>query len=110
MSTAKNSQPTYSTPWGLNAAGRKLWDTATSDSVWAGHELAILEEACRTRDRIVQLDAAVVRDGVMISSPQGDRVHPAIAESRQQRMAWSEGRPLDPCPLPGMSADISAFG
>jgi phage terminase small subunit len=79
-------QPAYPTPWGLNAAGRKLWTASTSDEFsWAQHDLAVLEEACRTRDRIVQLDAAVASDGLMITSSQGSRLHPAVVEARQQR-------------------------
>ena len=74
------------TPRGLNAAGRKLWVAATTEFDWADHELAILEEGCRTRDRIVQLDKTVADDGLMLTSSQGNRVHPAVAEARQQRL------------------------
>lgn len=101
---AKQSQPAVPTPWGLNAAGRKLWDSGTADFDWAGHELAILEEACRTRDRIVQMDSAVASDGVMISSSQGDRVHPAIAEARQQRLALA--RLLATLGIPALEEDV----
>ena len=73
-------------PRGLNAAGRKLWDAATTEFDWANHELALLEEGCRTRDRIVQLDKQVEVDGLMLTSSQGSRVHPGIAEARQQRL------------------------
>lgn len=76
-------------PRGLAAAGRKLWDAGTGEFEWAEHELAMLEEACRTRDRIVDLDKAVEQDGVMLQSPQGLRIHPAIAEGRQQRVAMA---------------------
>ncbi len=82
-----NARAIPTTPRGLNASGRHLWDACVTDFEWSQHELAILEEACRTRDRIVQLDAAVASDGVMIPSSQGDRVHPAIAEARGQRLA-----------------------
>lgn len=74
-------------PRGLAAAGRKLWDAGTGEFEWAEHELAMLEEACRTRDRIVDLDKAVESDGIMLKSSQGMRVHPGIAEARQQRLA-----------------------
>lgn len=73
-------------PRGLRAAGRKLWDAGQAEFDWAEHELAMLEEACRTRDRIVDLDKTVEEDGVMLKSSQGMRVHPAIAEARQQRL------------------------
>jgi len=74
------------TPRNLAAAGRKLWDAATDEFDWADHELAVLEEACRTRDRIVQLDRAVSEEGLMLPSSQGSRVHPAVSEARQQRL------------------------
>lgn len=75
------------TPAGLKAAGKKLWAAGVEDFEWAQHELAMLEEACRIRDRIVDLDAAVNDDGLMLASSQGMRVHPAVAEGRQQRLA-----------------------
>jgi len=74
------------TPRGLAAAGRKLWDAGIAEFTWAQHELAILEEASRTRDRIVELDKSVQDDGLMLASPQGSRVHPAVGEARQQRL------------------------
>jgi len=74
------------TPRKLDAAGRRLWDAAVADFEWAQHELAMLEEACRTRDRIVQLDRAVELEGMMISSSQGMRLHPGVAEARAQRL------------------------
>jgi phage terminase small subunit len=73
-------------PNGLGSAGRKLWVAGTNEFDWAEHEIAILEEACRVRDRIVQLDEAVATDGLMLSSSQGQRIHPGVAEARQQRL------------------------
>jgi phage terminase small subunit len=92
------------TPRNLGAAGRRLWDSSTDNFEWAQHELAILEEACRTRDRIVQLDAAVQADGVMISSSQGARVHPGIAEARQQRLVLA--RLLYTLGIPPLEEDV----
>lgn len=74
-------------PRGLKPAGKALWKASTEEFEWADHERAILEEACRVRDRIVELDAAVTKDGLMITSSPGARVHPAVAEARQQRLA-----------------------
>lgn len=51
------------------------------------HELSLLREAVRTVDVLAELDAAVRRDGPLLGSPQGERVHPALIESRQQRIA-----------------------
>lgn len=43
----------------------------------------ILLQATVIADRIRQLDSCVVRDGVLL----GDHVHPALIESRLQRLA-----------------------
>ena len=74
-------------PTGLEAAGQRLWTAAATEFEWAEHELSILEEACRLKDRIVGLDALVSDEGMMLSSSQGSRLHPAIAEARQSRLA-----------------------
>jgi phage terminase small subunit len=78
--------PKLTAPRGLLAAGKRLWLSSTTEFSWADHELALLEEGCRTRDRITQLDAAVASDGLMIASSQGTRLHPAVAEARAQRL------------------------
>lgn len=93
-------------PRGLKAAGKKLWEVSTAEFEWADHELALLEEACRVRDRIVELDAAVVSDGLMLSSSQGSRVHPAVGEARQQRLALA--RLLATLRIPGLEEDAPA--
>jgi phage terminase small subunit len=93
-------------PRGLNAAGRRLWDASTDEFELANHELALLEEACRVRDRIVELDAAVKSGGLMISSSQGDRVHPAVSECRQQRLTLA--RLLATLGIPGLDDDLPA--
>lgn len=92
------------TPRGLKAAGRKLWDAGTAEYEFADHELAILEEACRIRDRIVELDKAVESDGLMIPSSQGSRVHPGVGEARQQRLALA--RLLATLQIPGLEDDL----
>lgn len=91
-------------PRGLNAAGRRLWDKATDEFELAHHELALLEEACRVRDRIVELDAAVKDDGLMLPSSQGARVHPAVGEGRQQRLTLA--RLLATLQIPGLDDDL----
>lgn len=93
-------------PRGLNAAGRKLWDVSTTEFEWAEHELALLEEACRVRDRIAELDAAVKSDGLMITSSQGTRVHPAVSEARQQRLTLA--RLLATLQIPSLDDDLPA--
>ncbi|GAA4766120.1 P27 family phage terminase small subunit [Citricoccus nitrophenolicus] len=91
------------TPRGLEAAGKALWSNTVADFELSNVELAGLEEACRTRDRIKELDAAVTKDGLMITSSQGLRLHPAVAESRQQRLALA--RLLATLAIPGLEED-----
>lgn len=93
-------------PRGLKPAGRKLWDVSTTECDFAVHELAMLEEACRVRDRIVELDAAVTSDGLMLPSSQGSRIHPAVGEARQQRLALA--RLLATLQIPGLDDDLPA--
>lgn len=100
----KKEVMTMTAPKGLNTAGRALWKASTGEFEWADHELALLEEACRVRDRICELDAAVKADGVMLPSSQGARLHPAIAEGRQQRLALA--RLLATLQIPGLEDDL----
>jgi len=90
-------------PGGFNAPGRRLWDAVTGDFDLSEHELAQLEEACRVRDRIAQLRVQVDADGLMIDSSQGMRLHPAVAEERQQRLALA--RLLATLRVPGLEED-----
>lgn len=90
-------------PRGLKAPGTKLWAATVSDFELAEHELAQLEEACRVRDTIAKLRAAVEEDGTMIASSQGSRLHPGIAEIRQQQLALA--RLLATLNVPGLEDD-----
>ena len=74
-------------PLGLSVAGRKLWNSVLKEFDLAEHEAAQLEEACRVRDTIATLREQLDADGVMISSSQGSRLHPAVSEIRQQQLA-----------------------
>lgn len=78
-----------SRPRGLNAPGRKLWDAVTGEYELSGDDLAVLEEAARTRDLIADLRAKVTENGLIVPSSQGDRVNPAIVEARQQALLFS---------------------
>ena len=91
-------------PSGFKAAGKALWSSTIAEFELSDLELAQLEECCRTRDRIKDLDAAVLADGVMIPSSQGSRLHPAIAEARSQRLALA--RILATLALPGLEDDL----
>jgi len=74
-------------PDGLSEPGVTLWDSVCADFALSEHEAAQLEEACRIRDTISQLRAQLADDGLMIPSSQGMRLHPVIAEIRQQQLA-----------------------
>jgi hypothetical protein len=71
-------------PRGLAAAGRRLWDAVTTGYDLDAPELALLEEACKTRDLIAELRLKVAETGPIIDSRQGPRVSPAAVEARQQ--------------------------
>jgi phage terminase small subunit len=73
-------------PRGLKTPGGRLWDAVTSEYKLAVDDLAVLEEACRTRDLIADLRAKVAENGLIVPSSQGERVNPAIVEGRQQAM------------------------
>lgn len=75
------------TPRGLRAPGKRLWRAVTSDFLLDPPELELLGEACRTVDLIADLRSEWAESGVIISSSQGPRVHPAVVEARQQRLA-----------------------
>lgn len=74
-------------PVGVRAPGRRLWVSVVDVYVLEEFELALLREAVRTVDLLDRLDARVRDEGPLVSSPQGDRAHPAAVEARQQRIA-----------------------
>jgi hypothetical protein len=70
-------------------AGEKL--TASVLAVWDldEHELLQLAQAAKLADRLAALDAIVDDQGVMVAgtADTAARVHPALIESRQSRIA-----------------------
>jgi hypothetical protein len=78
MLGAMNEQP--APPAGLKRDGLRLWQSVTADFELHQAELDILARACRTADYITRLDRIVEHDGIGV----GDRVHPALVESRLQ--------------------------
>lgn len=87
-------------PSGLGKPGQKLWKSIDKEFDLAEHERTQLEQACRVRDTIESLREQVSADGVMIHSSQGDRLHPAIVETRQQQLALA--RLLATLKVPGL--------
>ncbi len=85
--TTENAENPPRPPTGTGAAGRRLWVSVVSDYEMDEHELAVLTEATRTVDLLDELQRAVDADGVLVSSPQGERTHPGVVELRQQRIA-----------------------
>ncbi|GAA4515228.1 hypothetical protein GCM10023159_25080 [Brevibacterium yomogidense] len=82
--------PKPQTPDNLEGAGLDLWKSITDEFHLAPPELALLEETCRVRTRISELDSIVATDGLMTESAQGPRVHPALVETRQQRLLYAK--------------------
>lgn len=91
-STPKAKKPAlkHAIPQGLGKAGEALWTriVADLDEGWRldEREQALLEEAGRTADDIVALDAAIAEDGRTVTGSRNQVVlHPGIAEVRQLR-------------------------
>jgi hypothetical protein len=78
-------------------------------SVWelSGPELRLLDQAASTLDVLAELEATVETDGMMVAGSAGQLVlHPAIAEARQQRLAF--GRLVSQIDLPDPDAEGDA--
>ena len=90
-------------PAGLRASGRALWKAVLTDFELTEHEETVLREACRTADALDDLQALLDHDGLMSESSQGARVHPALVELRQQRIAFA--RLLTALRIPSGEAD-----
>lgn len=89
-------------PSDIEGPGITLWNSITKDFDLEPYEYHLLADACRIRTAIDTLDAQVEKDGLMLWSAQGTRVHPAVAEARQQRIALA--RFLKTLDLPPASA------
>lgn len=73
-------------PKGLKPGGRRCWKDITTGYKLRPDELILLENACRTVDRIAELDAALEGQPLMIEGSKGqDREHPLLSEVRMQR-------------------------
>jgi hypothetical protein len=73
-------------PTGTGKAGTALWRDVLAEYELEQHELLLLREAVRTVDVLDALTALVAAEGAFVSSPQGDKAHPALVEARQQRI------------------------
>lgn len=70
-------------PADLADNGRSLWLAVLGEYELERHEELLLAQACRTVDLLDALAARVAADGEMLDG----RVHPAVVEARQQRIA-----------------------
>lgn len=72
-------------PKGSGPSGRKLWTDLHAKYEFEVHETAVVVEMVRAVDRLDALHALVEAEGLMVAG-QGltTRVHPALAEARQQ--------------------------
>jgi hypothetical protein len=75
-------------PRGTKASGKRLWTSILAEYELEEHELALLREMVRTVDQLDDLAAIVAKDGLMAPGPGlAERVHPAVVEARQLRIA-----------------------
>lgn len=74
-------------PPGTGASGRKLWQATLKSWTLDEHEMALLREAVRTVDTLDRLAAIVAEEGEVIEAKTGRKVHPALVEARQLKIA-----------------------
>ena len=87
------------TPRDLGARGRAFWRHTVEMFELSEVETELLRECCRMLDECEDLRAAVDKDGTTVAGSTGQpRVHPALGELRQHRMAL--GRLLAQMALP----------
>ena len=76
-------------PSGLKTAGKKLWDSVIADFDLEEHEKITLKEACRTADRLDELDKEMESEPLTVVNSKGDETaNPRIVEQRQQSMTF----------------------
>ncbi|MGE7438549.1 hypothetical protein [Kitasatospora sp. NPDC001175] len=75
--------------WGGQRA-RALWDEVTGEYDLGAHEIALLSEICECLENLDALNETIRSEGETVPS-QGysaaPKVHPALQEARQQRIA-----------------------
>ena len=94
-------------PRDLQARGRAFWRTTVAAFDLSDVELELLRECCRLLDECEALRTAVERDGTTVPGCAGQtRVHPALGEVRQHRLAL--GKLLAQLALPDESGESLA--
>lgn len=85
-------------PSDLAARGRRFWTTTVDTYELTDSERSLLLEVCRLMDECESL-RQVIADGLTVPGSNGQpRVHPAVGELRQHRLAL--GRLLSQLALP----------
>ncbi len=76
-------------PQDLSETSRKWWKACLSNFEFAPPDLALLEEACRAYDRILEARALVAKDGAYIQGRLGLKPHPALLVERDSVVLFS---------------------
>jgi hypothetical protein len=77
-----------SAPKGTKASGKRLWASILREYELEEHELVLLREMVRTVDQLDALQAITEREGLLVAGQGlGRKVHPAVVEARQLRIA-----------------------
>ena len=79
-----------SPPMGLRLGGLRLWNRVLADYEMAEHEEAVLLQACRIVDVLDRLQLQIDTHELVIESPQGSKVNPAVVEFRQQAVTLAK--------------------
>lgn len=91
-------------PTGLDRRGRQFWTKTVKTFTLSDAELELLVEVCRALDQCEALQSAITVDGITVTGSKGQsRVHPAVAELRQVRLAV--GRLIAQLALPDDEGD-----
>jgi len=77
-------------PKELNESGRRLWSHVSREFELEEHELQVFLQACRIADTLDRLQQEMVGVNLVMKSPQGAKIHPALVESRQQSLALAK--------------------
>lgn len=92
------------TPAGLKGRGGRLWRELHESLEFDRHEAELVLEACRTVNRIDELQAKIDEYGTMTTGSAGQQVvNPAISEQRQQQAALARLFTLLNLPAEGSS-------
>ena len=77
-------------PNGLKTQGKALWQSVVKVYVLRPDEIRILERACRTMDRIDEMDRRLKAEGLTSVGSMGqDVAHPLLGEVRQHEATFA---------------------